>query len=113
MPALQRTRLERLGRFGMWLGVEASKPSSRSFSESASASSGRYARHGDADRQHPCQMEWTRQTESSAVPMPKAAPVGARMDSALDANTGKEICRSGGQDAHDGEAEGGGDSSNR
>ena len=51
MPALQRTRLARLDMLGAWLGMEDSKPSSRSSSESAGASSGRGARHGDADRQ--------------------------------------------------------------
>ena len=48
MPALQRKRLERLDMYGVWLGVETSQSSSRSFPD---ASSGRAARHGDSERQ--------------------------------------------------------------
>ena len=54
---------------------------------------------------NPCLMEHTRQVESPTVPMPKAAPVGARLDSEVARQKrANKSCGRGRQHAHGGTA---------
>ena len=59
---------------------------------------------------NPCLTESTKQTETSTMPIPKAAPIGARLDSSLARQSrARKAVEVSGQDAHDSETKNEGD----